>query len=314
MLISGLLLFGNADAALTGRILIAGYGPELPVVQDLAKAYERLHPGTAIDLEWESTVRAAHLLKTGEAQIAVTDQPDPALKATQIAWDGIAVIVNFLNPVKALTSAQINGIFSSEITNWSELDGAATNIEIIPRTAANNLTVGFKNSLDLTERMVASAAPVRSDQNVLRLVSGRDATISYISLATALKAQEDGISIQILTIDQIDPGDATVKNGRYPLRRPVLMLTGIQPDSLTESFLSFVRSVDGQELLRSMFVPLEPSDQTTLHSAGNNPIAPHRHRGHQGSQTTSPWTEELNIGKIQTITGTLLHYGYNSYY
>lgn len=267
LLISGLLLFGNADAALTGRILIAGYGPELPVVQDLAKAYERLHPGTAIDLEWESTVRAAHLVKTGEAQIAVTDQPDPALKATQIAWDGIAVIVNFSNPVKALSRAQINGIFSSQITNWSELDGAATNIEIIPRTAVNNLTAGFKDSLGLTERMVASAAPVRSDQNVLRLVSGRDATISYISLATALKAQEDGISIQILTIDQVDPGDATVKNGRYRLRRPVLMLTGTQPDPLTESFLDFVRSVNGQELLRSMFVPLEPSDPATIHSA-----------------------------------------------
>ena len=266
LLISWLLLFGNADAALTGRILIAGYGPELPVVQDLAKAYERLHPGTAIDLEWESTVRAVHLVKTGEAQIAVTDQPDPALKATQIAWDGIAVIVNFSNPVKALSSAQVRGLFSAQIINWSELDGAATNVEVIPRTAANNLTAGFKDSLGLTERMVASAAPVRSDQNVLRLVSGRDATISYISLATALKAQEDGISIQILTIDQVDPGDATVKNGRYRLRRPVLMLTGTQPDPLTESFLAFVHSVNGQELLRSMFVPLEPSDPTTTPS------------------------------------------------
>jgi len=43
LLSSGLLLLCNVDAALTGRILIAGYGPELPVVQDLAKAYERLH-------------------------------------------------------------------------------------------------------------------------------------------------------------------------------------------------------------------------------------------------------------------------------
>ena len=266
LLTSGLIVFGYADAALTGRILIAGYGPELPVIQDLAKTYERLHPGTAIDLEWDSTVRAVHLVKTGEAQIAVTDQPDSALKATQIAWDGIAVIVNFSNPVKALSSAQVRGLFSAQIINWSELDGAATNVEVIPRTAANNLTAGFKDSLGLTEQMVASAAPVRSDQNVLRLVSGRDATISYISLAAALKAQEDGISIQILTIDQVDPGDATVKNGRYRLRRPVLMLTGTEPDPLTESFLSFVRSVNAQELLRSMFASVEPSNPTTAPS------------------------------------------------
>jgi phosphate transport system substrate-binding protein len=262
----GLWLLCDADAALTGRILIAGYGPELPVVQDLAKAYERLHPGTAIDLEWDSTVRAIHLVKTGAAQIAVTDQPDPALKTTQIAWDGIAVIVNFANPVREVSSAQVRGLFSTQITNWAEMDGATARVEVIPRTSVNNLTAGFQNSLGLTEGMPASATQVRSDQKVLSLVSGRDATVSYISLAAALKAQEDGISIHILTVDQIDPGEATVKNGRYRLRRPVLMLTATQPDPLTESFLSFVRSVDGQQLLRTMFVPVEPSVPATVPS------------------------------------------------
>ena len=255
----GLLLLCDANAALTGRILIAGYGPELPVVQDLAKAYERLHPGTAIDFEWDSTVRAVDLLKTGEAQVAVTDQPDPALRATQIAWDGIAVIVNFANPVRELSIAQAKGLFSSRITNWSELGGATARVEVIPRMSANNLTSGFQSSLSLTEQIAASAAPIHSDQQVLSLVSGRDSTVSYISLAAALKAQEDGISIHILTVDQVDPGEATVKNGRYRLRRPVLMLTTAQPDPLTESFLSFVRSDDGQQLLRSMFVPIEQS-------------------------------------------------------
>jgi len=262
----GLWLLCDADAALTGRILIAGYGPELPVVQDLAKVYERLHPGTAIDLEWDSTVRAIHLVKTGAAQIAVTDQPDPALKTTQIAWDGIAVIVNFANPVREVSSAQVRGLFSTQITNWAEVDGATARVEVIPRTSVNNLTAGFQNSLGLTERMAASAAPFRSDQKVLSRVSGRDATVSYISLAAALKAQEDGISIHILTVDQIDPGEATVKNGRYRLRRPVLMLTATQPDPLTESFLSFVRSVDGQQLLRTMFVPVEMSVPATVPS------------------------------------------------
>jgi len=262
LLTSGLLLLYDVEAAFAGRIVIAGYGPELPVVQDLAKAYERLHPGTAIDLEWDSTVRAVHLVKSGEAQIAVTDQPDPALRAMQIAWDGIAVIVNFANPVREVSSAQVKGLFSAQITDWSNLDGATAKVEVIPRTSINNLTSGFQHSLGLTERLAASAAPVRSDQKVLSLVSGRDATVSYISLAAALKAQEDGISIRILTVDQVDPGEATVKNGRYRLRRPVLMLTATQPDPLTESFLSFVRSSEGEQLLRTMFVPLEPSIPT----------------------------------------------------
>jgi hypothetical protein len=45
------------------------------------------------------------------------------------------------------------------------------------------------------------------------------------------------------------------------------MLTATQPDPLTESFLSFVRSVDGQQLLRTMFVPIEQSIPTTIPSS-----------------------------------------------
>jgi len=76
-------------------------------------------------------------------------------------------------------------------------------------------------------------------------------------LASALKAQEDGIPIQILSIDKVEPGEPTVKDGRYQLRRPVLLLTGTQPDPLTESFLDFTQSAEGQRLLSSFYVPLD---------------------------------------------------------
>lgn len=244
-------------AALTGRILIAGHGPELPVIQDLAKAYEKLHPGTAIDLEWDNTVRAVPMVKTGEAQIAVTDRPDPALRATQIAWDGIAVIVNFANPVREVTSQQVRGLFSGRYRRWSELDGADTRVEVIPRTPTDNLTAGFETSLELHDPIAASAPAARSDQKAMSVVSGRDAAVSYISLAAALKAQADGVPIQVLTIDTIEAGEPTVRNGRYKLRRPVLMLSATQPDALTASFLDFVRSTAGQLLVRTMFVPME---------------------------------------------------------
>ena len=144
----GLLLLCDANAALTGRILIAGYGPELPVVQDLAKAYERLHPGTAIDLEWDSTVRAVHLVKTGEAQIAVTDQPDPALRATQIAWDGIAVIVNFANPVRAVSSTQVRGLFSTQLTSSCSVpcSSPSSNRPLQPSLqTCSSLTIPFRH-------------------------------------------------------------------------------------------------------------------------------------------------------------------------
>lgn len=251
------LLTAAAMAAPTGRILIAGYGPELPMIQDLAKAYEKRHPGTAIDIEWDKTVRAVEMVKQGDAQIAVTDRPVTTLRTTHIAWDGIAVIVNFANPIREVTSPQVKGLFSGQITRWSDLDGADAKVEVIPRTASDNVTAGFETSLDLREPLRPSGQPARSDQKALSIVSGRDTAVTYISLAAALKAQEEGIPIQILTIDKVEPGEPTVKNGRYSLRRPVLLLTGIKADPLTESFITFTQSPEGHRLIRSLYVPLD---------------------------------------------------------
>ncbi|HJT21130.1 MAG TPA: substrate-binding domain-containing protein [Nitrospira sp.] len=253
-------LLGSAlnASALTGRIVIAGYGPEQAMMQDLARAYEKRHPGTAVDLEWERTVRATKLVKEGEAQIAVTDHPEDALRATPVAWDGIAVIVNFANPLTELSTAQVRGLFGGTITRWSELDGADRPVDVISRTATDNLTIGLQASLGLSDKVV-SGTVAKSDQQTLRLVSGRDASISYISLKAALKAQEDGIPIRVLTIDHVEPGEPTVASGEYPLRRPVLLLTPQQAEALTDSFLAFVRSPEGQSLIRTMYVPVPSS-------------------------------------------------------
>ena len=47
------------------------------------------------------------------------------MKATVVAYDGIAVIVNASNPVKALTKKQVEQIFTGEISDWSAVGGAA---------------------------------------------------------------------------------------------------------------------------------------------------------------------------------------------
>ena len=91
IVISGLLValtfawIAIAQVSLTGRIVITDHGPELLVLQDLAQAFEKQTPGTAIDFNWIKTVRAVELVKRGEAQIVVTDQPDTTLSHTQIA-------------------------------------------------------------------------------------------------------------------------------------------------------------------------------------------------------------------------------------
>ena len=254
-----LCLVPDSSGALTGRIVIAGYGPEQPVITDLARAYEKLHPGTAIDLEWDKTVRAIERVKAREAHIAVADGPDPELDSTTIAWDGIAVIVNFANPLTEVTSEQVRGLFTGKLARWSDLEGADKPVEVITRSGNGNLTTGLEQSLGISGRMAKPTMIARSDQQTLRLVSGRDAAISYMSLRAALHAQEDGISVRILTVDRVEPGEPTIANGSYPIKRPVLLLSSFKKDPLTVSFLSFAQSASGQLLVQSMYTPLGSS-------------------------------------------------------
>lgn len=251
-------------AGLTGRIVIAGYGPELPVMQDLGRAFEKTHPGAAIDFEWDKNVKSVDLVKTGGANIAVTDRPDLALKMTPVAWDGLAVIVNFANPVREVSTAQVKDLFTGKIARWSDLDAGDRKVEVVARTPEDNVQPGFEASLGIAGGIRASGKPVRTDEKALRLVSGRDGAITMISLASALKAQEDGIPIRILTVDKIEPGFPTVQNGAYRIRRPILFLTRQQPDPLTEAFVRFALSLDGQAILQRNFVPHLPGQFEVL--------------------------------------------------
>jgi len=260
----------GASAGVTGRIVVTGYGPELPVMQDLAKAFEKANPGTAVDLEWDKNVKAVDRVKSGEAQIAVTDQEVPDLAATPIGWDGIAVIVNFTNPVGEVTSDDIKRLFTGKIRRWTDLNGADTKVIVVDRTPFDNVKSGFEESLGIVGQVQSEGKPLRTDQRALREVSGKDSAISYLSLSAALRAQEDGIPVRVLSIDGVEPGEPTVADGRYKLRRPVLLLTSKQPDPVTAAFVAFAGSPEGRKIVGSMFVPYTAPATTPKHAALQN--------------------------------------------
>jgi len=45
-------------------------------------------------------------------------------KETIVAYDGISVIVNAANPIKALTKKQVEQIFTGDVTDWSAVGGS----------------------------------------------------------------------------------------------------------------------------------------------------------------------------------------------
>ena len=57
----------------------------------------------------------------GMASRALKDEETAELTGTQIAMDGIAVIVNNENPIEGLTSEQVQSIYTGATTTWADV-------------------------------------------------------------------------------------------------------------------------------------------------------------------------------------------------
>lgn len=244
---------------LKGGLIVAGRGPERTIIEQLTRAFEKDHFGTAVDIRWNRNFHIANMVASGEADIAVSGREELGLTATTIAWDGLAVIVNFSNPVKEMTKEQVASLFSGSIRDWSELDEKANGkVRVIFRPDDQNLNDGFAQSLELVGRMTKNAEYLRSDQQVLSRVSGQLNAVGYLSLQAALDAVTYGVSVRILVINGVEAGTPTLRSGQYPLKRPLMLLMRTAPSALTRAFVEWARSSAGQTILANGYVPLAP--------------------------------------------------------
>ena len=253
------LLLQTVDV-LGGSITIAGNGPELRTIEQLARAFEQRYLGSYVQVRWDLSSQPLELVKSGQADVAVTGHIEPMLMAIPIAWDGIAVVVDFTNPVTGLTRQQVAAVFTRAVTRWSQLGGPDIEIYPIDRPQNQHIRQSFEEALGIVGRTPTSAPMIRSDQRAISTVAGNRSAITYASLGVALDAVAYGVGVNLLMVDQVDPAEQTVKDGRYPLRRPVLLLKSNEANLAADTFAEFALSPEGQAIVDEMFVPYVSTD------------------------------------------------------
>lgn len=111
---------------LEGNITVAGSTSVTPVMEKLTEAYIALNPNVQIDIQSTGSSAGMTSAMEGSANLGMAsrelkDEELAVLSSTEIAIDGIAVIVNNENPLENLTMEQIRQIFTGEIVEWSEI-------------------------------------------------------------------------------------------------------------------------------------------------------------------------------------------------
>jgi len=255
-----MVLLPAADA-ISGSITIAGNGPELPVIERLVRAFEKGHLGSAVEIRWDLSSRPIDIVKSGEADFAVAGQTDPNLTAIPIAWDGIAVVVDFANPVKEVTAQQVAAVFSRQVTRWSDLGGPEIEIQLIDRPQNQHIRHSFEEALGIVGQIPKSAKVIRSDQKAISTVAGNVSAVTYASLGVVLDAVKYGVGVNLLIIDRVEPAEQTVQDGRYKLRRVVLLLKRKEANPAADAFAAFALSTEGQTIIDEMFIPYAPPEK-----------------------------------------------------
>lgn len=246
-------------ADVSGSMVIAGNGPELVVIERLARSFEKANPRAYLDIQWDEHAKPVEMVKSGQAQIAVTGSEEPDLAAVPVAWDGIAVMVNLSNNTKEVTKQQVADIFSGKLKFWSDVGGPETRILIIDRPRNRNIRDTFENNLGIEGKIPDSAKIIGSDDKAIKTVAGTlppQSAVTYVSLQPALEAVTSGVAVRLLPIDKVEPGEPPVKDGRYQLRRPVLFLTKKESNPLVDAFKAYALSKAGQKILDEVYTPI----------------------------------------------------------
>jgi phosphate transport system substrate-binding protein len=243
----------STDEALPAAMTIAGNGPELRMVERLTNAFEKKYFGAVVEIRWDPSFQPSHMVKTGEADVAVAGHTDPELLVTPIAWDGIAVLVDFTNPVREITSLQLSAMFSGAVTRWSDVGGIDTRIELINGPSNQPIRGTFETVLEIVGKSPSTAHVSRSDQRAISRVAGNGSAVTYVSLGVALDAVTYGVGVALLSVDQVEPAKQTVSDGRYRLRRPVLLLRKNEANSAA-SFVDFAVSNEAKDIIEEMYV------------------------------------------------------------
>lgn len=108
----------------SGKIVIAGSSSVTPVMEKLSEAYKALNPDVTIEVNQSDSTTGVNMAAEGTCDIGMVSRElkdsESNVKATVIAQDGIAVIVNPGSSLDNLTSDQVKGIYTGELTTWED--------------------------------------------------------------------------------------------------------------------------------------------------------------------------------------------------
>lgn len=246
--------------AASERLVLTGSSTVAPLVGEIARRLETMNPAVRIDVQTGGTSRGINDTRNGTADIGMVSRalkPDETdLHAFTIALDGISIILHANNRVTTLNKQQIVDIYTGKITNWKSVGGADARITVVNKAEGRSTLELFLHYLELKNSQIKPHAIIGDNPQGIKTVAGNPNAIGYVSIGAAEYEAERGVPIKLLPLDGVDASIANVRNGTFPLSRPLNLITSREPQGLIQRFIEFARSPQIHDLVEAQyFVP-----------------------------------------------------------
>jgi phosphate transport system substrate-binding protein len=228
-------------------VTLAGSTAFQPFAEKLAERYMLIHPEIGVTVQGGGSAVGIQSALSGAADIGMADLvrlPAEAaeLQPVTVAKDGIVVVVHPSNPLSGLTLEQIRNLFCGRIRNWKELGGPDASVTVVSREAGSGTRTSFEQIVgDIS--LTGDAIIQDSNGTIRETVANDVSAVGYLSHGLLNE------KIKALQVDGADCTNEAIQAGRYPLVRPIFLLTRGAPTGAAAAFIEYVRSPDAQKVI-----------------------------------------------------------------
>ena len=249
----GVMASGTAQAA--GKIIIDGSTTVGPIAKAFADHFTKT-TGIQVTVSESGSGNGAKSLINKTCDIATMSRemkPEEIAGAKTkgvnplkniVALDGLSIVLHPSNRIKNLSRAQIRDIYTGKYTNWSQVGGPNAGIVVIQRESNSGTAESFKELVMGKDNQISKRAETQSSNGAIKSrVASTPGAISYIGLGFV------DHSVKPVLVDGIEASVKTVKNGTYPIHRPLFMYTNGQPTGAIKQFIDLAKTETGKRII-----------------------------------------------------------------
>ena len=195
-----------------------------------------------------------------EQQKKTADDKGLKLEMTPVGREAFVFFVNKKNPIDSLTLDQIRGIYSGDITNWSQVGGDNEEIRAFQRPQDSGSQTALQYLMGDIPIMEAPTDDVVSGMGgiineVAQYKNYKNAigyTFRYYS--TEMVGNDE---IKLLAIEGIEPTKENIRNDSYPITSEFYAITAGTENPNVDKLLQWILSPQGQQLVEKVgYVPV----------------------------------------------------------